>query len=182
MVLTPARWAGAFSFLAVAGVLLVVSTALSGPIDWPVLIGLSLAAGGGVGAAVLIVQLGQYNERTSAVEYEEEVTEPPQPGQPRFALEVRGINAKVYTRIPAGPNPQALAALARDIVAGAPFAERTATAHGYSRAQWQRLRDAAVANHWAYWKDEKHPEQGLRLTAPGLLWIEELAAGRLLKE
>lgn len=60
---------------------------------------------------------------------------------------------------------------------GESFAERQAHEFGgYSRTEWQALRDEFVEREWATWKHPTAPEQGVDPTAMGRLVLRKLAA------
>jgi hypothetical protein len=182
MVSRPARAAAWYAAALTFGLLLIMAVLWGrGVSPWLLaggLVALTLLASGAVGLAVHFYQLARYNELAGAVEVVEETREPEPRQAAAFAMEVKGATAKLWTRIPPEPRPGALQQFAARVTAGASFSLRTAEEAGYSRSAWVKLRDSAVANGWAYWRDERHPEQGLMLTVPGLRWIEELSGGR----
>lgn len=64
----------------------------------------------------------------------------------------------------------------REIVyRGVSFSERSAAGYGYSRAEWEALRDIFRERHWAEWKDPNEPRQGVSLTGDGLEILEDWA-------
>ena len=61
-----------------------------------------------------------------------------------------------------------LIVFAREIVRGAAtFAERPATEYGYSRSEWEALRDKFRERGWAEWNHPSEPRQGVTLTDEG---------------
>lgn len=63
---------------------------------------------------------------------------------------------------------------------GETFSERSAAGlGGYSRAEWQDLRDRFIRHGWAYWNDESNPQQGVTLAAAGRAVLRRIASSRI---
>jgi hypothetical protein len=72
-----------------------------------------------------------------------------------------------------------LRAFARAVTTGNPpasFAEREAAIYGYTRAEWQRLRNKFLDHNWAAWNNSHEPKQGVVLLEAGREVLRKIVA------
>jgi len=78
-----------------------------------------------------------------------------------------------------------LRAFARAVTTGNPpasFAEREAAVYGYTRAEWQRLRNKFLDHNWAAWNNAHEPKQGVVLLEAGREVLRKIVTTPLPRE
>ena len=116
--------------------------------------------------------MGDYHERMLAQQKQKPVAPP--------TLRVEVNNGKgqwKFADLPA-PSSKALVWFARDVLndyTDGALSERTANHHGFSRFQWQDLRDTLLSMQAAQWRHPSEPRQGIVLTDMGEQVLAEIA-------
>lgn len=94
----------------------------------------------------------------------------------RIQAEVREGQRWLFADFPA-PSNEAMYQFAQAVNDGrATFSERSASQHGFSREQWQALRDEFLAARLAKWNSPGSPRQGVALTNAGAGLIRKISA------
>lgn len=79
--------------------------------------------------------------------------------------------------VPRRAGPAGLITFARAVaLQGDTFSERTAGDHGYTREEWQELRDEFIEQAWAAWNHPNEPRQGVTLLRAGQMVLRKVAA------
>jgi hypothetical protein len=89
------------------------------------------------------------------------------PALPPIQVEVTSGQKQVYLELPG--KPEALAALARGVLAGRPMAEDSwsGRAGPFSRSEFRQIRDTLIERGLATWRNPDAKAQGCELTAAG---------------
>jgi hypothetical protein len=94
---------------------------------------------------------------------------------PPIQVEVTSGQKQVYLELPG--KPEALAALARGVLAGRPMAEDSwsGRAGPFSRSEFRQIRDTLIERGLATWRNPDAKAQGCELTAAGRAVFRRLA-------
>lgn len=115
-----------------------------------------------------LIEHGQYLQQGR------KLLQPPAP----VRIEVSNSNGQWrFADLPA-PTPKALIWFVRDVLndyTDGALTERTAMHHGYTRFQWQDLRDKFLELGVVQWRHPNEPRQGLELTDLGKQVLAEIA-------